>query len=175
MPKTLSIFSRAAAVIVAVLLFASSTAWAAARTGQPAPPFKGFALSGQPLSMDALKGSVVILDFWATWCSPCRESLPFLSELHRKYGKQGLQIVGMSVDDTGERHVKSFAAEKGLQYHIMMSSGKIQADYGVRAVPVMFVLDKNGNVAEKMMGFSPHHGKVLENLIKKLLAQPASP
>lgn len=175
MPCISTMFKRAAALLVAALMLASAPAGAIPRNGQPAPNFKAFALSGSPLSMDSLKGSVVIVDFWATWCPPCRESLPFLSEMHRKYGKQGLQIVGMSVDDGGERHVKTFAAEKGLQYHIVMASDKVRADYGVRAVPVLFIIDKNGNLVEKMTGFSPYHGKIIENLIKKLLAQPASP
>ncbi len=169
------LWRRAAALTVAALLFTVTTSMAAPRISEPVPVFKGFALSGQPVSNESLKGSVVILDFWATWCSPCRESLPFFSEMHRKYGKQGLQIVGMSVDDTGERHVKNFAAEKGLPYHIVMASRKVQSDYGVRAVPVLFIIDRNGNLVERMMGFSPHHGKVIENLIKKLLAQQASP
>ena len=175
MPEFPGTLKRAAALTVAALMLVSGPAIAAPRTGQPAPNFKAFALSGNPLSMDSLKGSVVILDFWATWCPPCRESLPFLSDMHRKYGKQGLQIVGMSVDEGGERQVKAFASEKNLPYHIVMATEKVRADYGVRAVPVLYIIDRNGNVAEKMTGFSPYHGKVMENLIKKLLAQPASP
>lgn len=170
MPRVLSLLKRAATVAVAALLFSGTTAQAAPRPGQPAPAFKAFAISGQPVSLESLRGSVVILDFWATWCPPCRESIPFLSELHRKYAKQGLQIVGMSVDEAGERHVKSFAAEKNIPYQIVMASTKVQADYGVRALPVLFVLDKNGVVVEQMLGFSANHGRVLENLVKKYLA-----
>ena len=165
------LMKRAAAFVVAALLFTSVTASAAPKPGKPAPPFKAFAISGQPVSLDSLKGSVVILDFWATWCPPCRESLPFFSELHRKYGKQGLQIIGMSVDEAGEKHVKAFVAEKKIPYNIVMASSKVQADYGVRALPVLFVLDKNGVVIEQMLGFSPNHGRVLENIVKKHLAQ----
>lgn len=112
----------------------------------------------------------MILDFWATWCPPCRESIPFFSELHRKYGKQGLQIVGMSVDESGEKHLKAFVAEKGIPYSIALASEKVQTDYGIRALPVLFVIDKNGIVKEQMLGFSASQAKSLENLIKKLLA-----
>ena len=171
--KTTGFFlKRAAAIIVAALLFLlPDSSEAIPRAGEPAPAFKAFSISGQPVSLESLKGSVVILDFWATWCPPCRESLPFFTELHRKYGKQGLQIVGMSVDEGGERHLKSFVAEKGLPYLIVMASGKVQADYGVRALPVLFILDKNGKVVEQMMGFSTQHGRALENIVKKLISQ----
>ena len=141
------------------------------RRGQPAPAFNLFAITGQPVSTEGLKGSVVVVDFWATWCPPCRESLPFLNELHRKYAKQGLQIVGMNVDEGAERELKAFIAEKGLGYTIVMAPRKLQNDYGVRALPVLFVLNKQGQVVEQMLGFSAGHARALENLVKKLLSE----
>ncbi len=165
---------RAVTVSVAALLFVLSngtSAEAVARRGQPAPAFKLFAFNGQPLSNEGLKGSVVIIDFWATWCSPCRESLPFFNELHRKYGKQGLQIVGLSVDEGGERQVRAFAAEKGLSYTVAMAPRKLQDDFGVRAVPVLYIIDRQGIVREQVMGFSDQAGKVVETLVKKLLTE----
>jgi thiol-disulfide isomerase/thioredoxin len=166
-------FFRAVTIIVAALLFtvAPDSSEAAARRGQPAPAFKLFALSGQPVSNESLKGSVVILDFWATWCSPCRESLPFFNELHRKYAKQGLQIVGMNVDDGGERQVKSFVEAKRLAYTIAIAPRKLQDDFGVRALPTLYILDRQGVVREQVMGFSEQAGVVIENLVKKLLAE----
>lgn len=141
------------------------------RRGQPTPAFNLFSVSGLPVSTEGLKGSVVIIDFWATWCPPCRESLPFLNELHRKYAKQGLQIVGMNVDEGAERDLKAFIAEKGLSYTIVMAPRRLQNDYGVRALPVMFILDKQGKVVEQMLGFSSAHARILENLVKKLMAE----
>lgn len=173
MCQLVSTLKRAAAFCAAALFFCVTIADAAPRRGQAAPAFKAFSITGQPISNDGLKGSVVILDFWATWCPPCRESIPFLSALHRKYAKQGLQIIGMSVDDGGEREVKAFADEKRIPYPVVLTSAKIQADYGVRALPVLYIIDQNGIVKEQIMGFAPGADRVIENLVKKQLAEPA--
>ena len=164
------IFRAVTLCVTALLLtLAPDASEAGVRRGQPAPSFKTFSIKGQPISSEGLKGSVVLLDFWATWCPPCRESIPHLSELHRKYGKQGLVVVGMSVDEGGERTVKEYAESHAIPYQIVMASGRISSDYGVRALPVLYVIDKNGLVREQIMGFSDQAGKVIENLIKKLL------
>lgn len=159
----------AAAALVSLLLVAS--AFAAPRLGQPAPPFKMFAVNGQPVSIDGMKGSVVILDFFATWCPPCRESIPYLVELNRKYGKQGLQIVGMSVDEGGERTVKAFIQERKINYPVVMAGMKLQQDYGLRSIPVMYVIDRNGNVVERYIGFSDNIGRSMESTVKRLLTE----
>jgi len=172
-PKLSGIFSRTVTLLLTALLFFAIPAKSEAATvlNQPAPAFKLFSINGEPVSTTGLKGSVVLIDFWATWCPPCRESLPFMNELHRKYAKQGLQIIGMNVDEGGERQIKSFIAEKGLSYTIIMAPRKLQDDYGVRALPVIFVLNKKGVVVRQLLGFSPSHGKYIENLIKTLLIE----
>ncbi len=164
---------RAVTLVVTAFLFAVTApdAEATPRRGQPAPAFKLFAVNGQPLSNESLKGSVVLIDFWAIWCPPCRESLPFFNELHRKYSKQGLHIIGMNVDEGPERELKNFVAEKGLQYTIAMAPRKLQDAFGVRALPVLYILDRNGIVREQIVGFSAQTGKVIEANVKKMLAE----
>ena len=165
---------RAVTILVAALLFtitAQKQAEAIVKRGQPAPAFKAFSIKGQPLSADGLAGSVVILDFWATWCPPCRESIPHLAELHRKYGKQGLVIIGMSMDEGGERTVKQYAEQHKIPYPVVMAGSKIGSDYGIRALPALYIIDRNGLVREQVMGFSNQAGMVIENLVKKLLAE----
>jgi thiol-disulfide isomerase/thioredoxin len=166
-------FSRAVTLIVTAFLLAATPqpSEALARRGQPMPAFKVFSIKGQPLSSESLKGSVVLIDFWATWCPPCRESIPHLAELHRKYGKQGLIIVGMNVDEGGERLVKEYAERHSIPYPIVMASDKIISDYAVRALPVLYIVDKNGLIREQLMGFSDQAGKILENQIKKLVSE----
>lgn len=166
-------FFRAVTIFVAALLFALSPAGseAAVRRGQPGPSFKLFAINGQPVSSEGLKGSVVVLDFWATWCPHCRDSIPFLSRLHRTYAAQGLQVVGMSADEGGERVVRQYVEGKAIPYLIVMANRKLLSDYSVRALPVVYILDRHGIVREQFLGFSDQAGAVMEALVKKLLAE----
>lgn len=122
------------------------------RVGQQAPNFKVVTTSGQTVSLENYRDRVLIVDFFATWCVPCRESVPHLVELNRKFGKQGLQVLGLSADEDGEQLVKAFAAANHVNYPLAMSSEAIQTDYGIRSVPVMFVIDKKGRIAEMYRG-----------------------
>jgi peroxiredoxin len=159
-------------VLVAVLVALTPLrSYAAPRAGQSAPNFKVVTTSGQPVSLENYQGYVLILDFFATWCQPCRESIPHLVEMNRKYGKQGLQVLGMSADEDGERLVKAFADEHRISYPIALAGETVLVDYGVRSVPVMFIIDKKGRVAEVFRGFTGEVGRSTEQLIKKLLAE----
>ena len=144
---------------------------AAPRVGQPAPNFKVITTSGQPVSLDNYRGYVLAIDFFTTWCPPCKASIPHLVEMNRKYGKQGLQILGQSMDEDGERAVKTFIEEYRINYPVALAPQQIQTDYGIVSVPVMYVIDKKGKVAEVYRGFSDEIGRSMENLVKKLLAE----
>jgi peroxiredoxin len=165
------VHNLAVAITIAVFALAPFTLYAAPRAGQPAPNFKVTTTSGQPVSIENYRGYVLVLDFFATWCQPCRESIPHLVELNRKYGKQGLQVLGMSADEDGERLVKTFADEHRITYPIALAGETTLADYGVRSVPVMLIIDKKGRVAEVFRGFTDEIGRSTEHLIKKLLAE----
>ncbi|MFH1026481.1 MAG: TlpA disulfide reductase family protein [Pseudomonadota bacterium] len=144
---------------------------AAPRPGQPAPNFKVITTSGQPVSLDNYRGHVLVVDFFATWCQPCRQSIPHLVEMNRKYGKQGLQVLGLSADEDGERAVKAFANEYHINYPLALAGDDATVDFGVRSVPVMFVIDKKGTVAEVYRGFSDEMGRRMEQLVKRLLTE----
>lgn len=158
------------AVVAASFLY-SSQVDAAPRTGQPAPPFKVISTSGQPISQDNYRGHVLILDFFATWCQPCRQSIPHLVELNRKYGKQGLQILGLSVDEDGERVIKAFSDELHINYPLALAGDQTSVDFGIRSVPILYLIDKKGRVAEVVRGSSSEIDRALEQSVKRLLAE----
>ncbi len=158
-------------IVSALFLSTASPLQAAARAGQPAPAFKVTTTSGQSVSLGNYRGYVLVLDFFATWCQPCRESIPHLIDLNRTYGKQGLQVLGLSADEDAEKMVKNFASEQKINYPVALAGETTLADYGVRSVPVMIVIDKKGKVAEVYRGFSPEIGRSSDKLIKKLLAE----
>ena len=158
-------------VMVAGIVFGPDRLYAAPRSGQAAPSFKLSTLSGQQVSSESYRGRVLVLDFFATWCQPCRVSIPHLVEMNRKYGQQGLFVLGMSADEDGERAVKVFAEKNRMTYPVALAGESTLADFGVRSVPVMFVIDKKGRVAEVFRGFTGEVAHSTEQLIKKLLAE----
>jgi len=158
-------------LMVSVVFSAPARLYAAPRSGQPAPNFKVNTTSGQQVSLENYRGHVLVVDFFATWCQPCRASIPHLVEMNRKYGKQGLSVLGMSADEDGERAVKAFTIQNRITYPVALAGESTLADFGVRSVPVMFVIDKKGRVAEVFRGFTDDVARSTEQLIKKLLAE----
>jgi peroxiredoxin len=171
MKRFMQLCCRVLTIMSVVVALAPLRLYAAPRAGKPAPDFKVVTTSGQPVSLDNYRGHVLVMDFFATWCKPCRVSIPHLIEMNRKYGKQGLQVLGMSADEDGERLVKTFADEHHITYPIALAGETALVDYGVRSVPVMFVIDKKGKVAEIFRGFTDEVGSSSEQLIRKLLAE----
>ena len=157
--------------IAASFLAAPRPVDAAPRPGQTAPDFKVVSTTGQTISQENFRGHVLILDFFATWCQPCRQSIPHLIEMNRKYGKQGLQILGLSVDEDGERAVKTFTDEFRINYPLAFAGESTTVDFGVRSVPIMFLVDKKGKIAEVYRGYTNEMARSVEQSIKRLLAE----
>jgi peroxiredoxin len=157
--------------VAASFLIEPVQADAAPRPGQSSPNFKVISTTGQTISQDNYRGRVLIIDFFATWCHPCRQSIPYLVEMNRKYGKQGLQILGLSVDEDGERVIKAFADELHITYPLALAGNSAATDFGVRSVPVMYLIDKKGKVAEVYRGSSADIDRAVEQSIKRLLAE----
>jgi len=131
------------------------------------------AVSGSvPASMSAMRGKVVLLDFWATWCGPCRMMSPQLSKWQTTYGAQGLNIVGVTTDevDVASRTAQALA----MRYVVAADpNGATMLAYGVRAIPAMFVIDKKGVIREVLVGYDPARHAEIEKLLQTLLAEPA--
>lgn len=122
------------------------------RNPDQAPDFKLDDLDGKPLTLAASHGKVILLNFWATWCGPCRAEIPDLIELQKKYGDR-LQIIGLDVDDDDSTEVKKFVTANGINYPIGMATNEIRMQYGgVAALPTSFVLDADGRVVQKHEG-----------------------
>ena len=156
---------------VAGLLLFTQPAAAILQKGDKAPAIKLTTTSGQPVTLSNYKGYVLVMDFFATWCIPCKESIPHMNSLNRKFGKQGLQILGVSVDEGGEREVKDFIADRKISYPVAVAGEDLQTDYGLRSIPTIYLINKKGIVAEKYQGFSDQTGRAMEDAIKRLLAE----
>jgi len=141
--------------------------------GPMAPEFSLMDLSGKTVSLSDYSGKVVLLDFWATWCPPCRMSIPELVALQEKYRDKGLVILGVSVDDpkgVSNKDLKAFKKMAKINYPVIRYNQKVMEDYfgGERmAIPTMFIIDGTGKVIEKIPGFLPGAlEKSLEPLLK---------
>ncbi|HLZ93224.1 MAG TPA: TlpA disulfide reductase family protein [Candidatus Acidoferrum sp.] len=140
------------------------------RDPDAAPDFKLDRLDGKPLRLSDAHGKVVLLNFWATWCGPCRAEIPDLIALQQKY-KDQLQIIGLTVDDDDASVVKQVVAETHINYPVAMASPEVRLQYGgIAALPTSFVLDAQGRVVQKHEGL--RDPLLYETEIRALLGLP---
>jgi thiol-disulfide isomerase/thioredoxin len=140
------------------------------RNPDTAPDFKLDALDGKPFTLASSRGKVILLNFWATWCGPCREEIPDLIGLQTKY-KDRLQIIGISVDDDDASVVKKVVEETGINYPVAMASPEVRMAYGgIGALPTSFVLDLEGRVVQKHEGL--RNPLLYEIEVRALLGMP---
>jgi cytochrome c biogenesis protein CcmG/thiol:disulfide interchange protein DsbE len=168
---------KATVILVAGLLLLGWTLWqhsAKPRTSglRPAPDFSLTDLSGQNFRLSDYRGKVVILDFWATWCDPCKQEIPHFIEMQNRYASQGLQVLGVSMDDD-EPPVRQFRQQFKMNYPVALGNAKLADQYGgILGLPITFVIDRNGRITARHVGATD--ASVIEAEIRKLLAQPPS-
>jgi peroxiredoxin len=161
-------FCAAAALAIGVTLFQRSRAPAPASAAQPAPVWKLKDLDGREVSSEQFKGKVVVVDFWATWCGPCVSEIPGYTALQQKYGKEGLVIVGASVDQKGPAYVKDFAEKNQMGYTLVMADDAvIEAFGGFDAIPTTFLIGRDGRILHKKTGAMEHDE--YEKLVRQAL------
>ncbi|MFH0777844.1 MAG: TlpA disulfide reductase family protein [Candidatus Eisenbacteria bacterium] len=161
------------ALLIAVFLAAqlvSCSPGKSSREGGLAPDFELSSLDGKKVRLSDFRGKVVILDFWATWCKPCRMELPHFIELYEEFAEQGLEILGVSLDRIGPRELGAFVEEWRIPYPVVLGSGEVVQSYGgIRGIPTTFVIDKTGRVYRKYVGYRKKD--VFVNDVVKLLGQ----
>ncbi len=138
---------------------------AASNTNAAAPQFTLTDIAGHPIALSNYRGKVVILDFWAPWCPPCRREIPDFISLQKQYASQGLQIIGIGLDQPG--NVAAFVQQYGINYPVAVGDDAISNLYGgVSGIPTTFIIDKQGNITNRFEGFTER--TVFEQEIKKL-------
>ena len=153
-------------VFLAVSISALSMCFA---DNSPAPDFSLTDLSGNKVSLSSQKGKVVFLDFWASWCPPCRASIPEVERLYEKFGGKNVAFYGVNVEnDPGA--AREFAQKKGLKYTVLLGDEKVSRDYEIRGIPAFFIIDQKGNIAENDIGFDRSLGAKWADKINSLLS-----
>lgn len=121
------------------------------------PEFTLTTLDGGAVPRDSLTGRLLLLDFWATWCAPCRKSMPDLQTLHTRHGARGLDVIGVSIDAKGPGVVKRFLSKRPFTYRMLMDTGErpLWEALGVRTIPAAFLVDGEGRIVERWLGRAP--------------------
>jgi peroxiredoxin len=140
--------------------------------GKPAPDFILTSLDGQKISLADLKGKAVLVNFWATWCAPCKVEMPWFAEFQQKYGGQGFQALGIATDNPSRDEMLKVAGRAGVNYPLMLADGKVgKAFGGVDFLPESFYIGRDGKVVEETSGLGSKDE--VEANIKKALATGA--
>lgn len=156
---------------VVAALWLSSLPAGALDAGAKMPEIGLTDLSGKPVNAASLAGKVVIVDFWATWCAPCKEELPILQKLYKKYGAQGLVIVGVSVDKDAS-NIQSFVKKLGLSFPVVHDANhQVSGRYQPPRMPSSYIVDRKGIVKYVHGGFRADDAAVIEKQVQELLGK----
>ena len=139
--------------------------------GQKAPDFALKSSTGENLRLSEYRGEVVMLNFWATWCGPCRQEMPLLDDLYNRYERVGFKLLGVNIDDNSQRAI-DMMRELGVDFPILFDSSKdVSKLYEVNAMPVTVILDREGNVRYVHKGYKPGYEEKYLNEVRALLRE----
>ncbi len=157
--------------VACVLALASAAVWpvpARAAGPVPATPFSVRGLDGKTIRLSEFKGQPVVLDFWATWCAPCRASMPDLDHMQERYQPQGLVVIGLSVDDGSPASVRRFVDRLGVKFRLAMADEGVLDDYGpIRSIPTTFFINRKGEIVRRVVGFID--GETMDSYVQEIV------
>ncbi len=155
--------------LLAVL--ATSVLAAASMVGKPAPDFALKSMTGENLRLSEYRGEVVMLNFWATWCGPCRQEMPLLDELYTRYERVGITLLVVNIDDDSRRAIEQ-KRELCVDFPVWFDATKdVSKLYEVNAMPVTVILDREGNVRHVHQGYKPGYEEKYLNEVRALLRE----
>src|SRR4030042_3820714 len=159
-------------VCISWLFFLSHCAKEKKSSPGVAPDFAPKTIDGQEITLSKLKGKVVLLDFWATWCGPCRESIPHLIQLYRTYQDKGFVLIGLSMDKKGDvETVRHFVRSMDIPYPIILTPDDVTRNYGVTGIPTTILIDKEGKIQGKMVGFNSSIAQQTSARVAELISE----
>jgi peroxiredoxin len=138
--------------------------------GQLAPDFSLASLDGKTVKLSDFRGKAVLLNFWATWCEPCKIEMPWFVDLQKKYGPQGLQVVGVAMDDASPKDIAEFAQKMSVNYPVLVGKEAVGDQYGgIPYLPSTFYIGRDGKVVDRVFGLVSR--SEIEGNIQKALGQ----
>ena len=169
--QLLSSRPRSASIIAAWLAALASLTAAAALTPAPAPDFTLHSMAGANLRLQEQRGQVVMLNFWASWCGPCRVEMPRLNRLYQKYHASGFQLLGVNVDDD-VRNAAGVSSQLGLQFPVLLDTEKrVSRLYDLSTMPSTVLIDRDGRVRYVHLGYKDGYEQTYEDQIRELLRE----
>ena len=149
----------------------ASTALPSAQISAVAPDFTLADISGKNVALTDFRGKVVLLEFWATWCPPCKASVPAMVALHNKYGQKGFSVIGVSIDTDSDalEKIRQFAASNNISYPVLLANNATPKAYDVVSIPTSFLIGKDGKIVDIFRGYSEEFDKNISAQVEKLL------
>jgi len=155
---------------LALVLLVLSTAVQAVGVGDAAPPLRLVNAKGETVALESLRGQVVYVDFWASWCGPCKRSFPWMNELQQRYGEKGFTIVAVNVDKKAD-DAERFLAQTPARFTVVYDApGATPASWAVKGMPSSYLVDRAGKVVMVEQGFRDEQKPAVEQRIRELIA-----
>ena len=144
-------------------------------TGHMAPEFTLKDINGKTVKLSDYKGKAVVLNFWATWCPPCKTEIPWFEDLADKYRDQGLEVIGVAMDDASDKDIASFAQDMKMNYPVLLGKEEISDLYGgVEMLPTTFYIDRNGKITDHVLGLVSRK-EIEDNAVKAMNSKADAP